>query len=197
MFLCVAVFISLLLALARGGKWSNLSSFRFEKPWLVLAAIGMQAAIFNPVWDKYISAGSMTRWLYIFSILVLIIFVIFNRDIYGLCVLGTGVLLNSAAIIANNGYMPSSMTALKSILPPERIDLLYSGSASYNVVLITEHTRLKFLCDIFYIPNINVYSAGDILIAVGAFITIQQIMLNRNRDGVSITEKYHERGLKV
>jgi hypothetical protein len=175
----VSVLLAVLAGLARGGKWAGFKTFRFKKPWLVVVAVSLQLIIFNPVWGKYMAAGRVTNLFYISSVLILFAFILININVYGLSVLGLGILSNSVAIIANGGNMPSSPEALKNILPAESISQLYSGTAYNNIVMITESTRFKFLCDIFYVPNINVYSIGDMAIAVGAFITVQQIMLHR------------------
>ncbi|MCL6478297.1 MAG: DUF5317 domain-containing protein [Peptococcaceae bacterium] len=179
MYLCASVLLAVLTALARGGKWNNLITFRFKRTWLVFTAIGAQLLIFNPLWERYVQAGLATSALYILSMFILLLFLAANMSMSGLRVLGLGILSNSIAIIANGGYMPSSLEALKHILPAETISRLEGGSAAYNVMLITDQTRFKFLCDIFYIPHVNVYSVGDVLIAAGAFIAIQQIMLGR------------------
>ncbi|MCL6611317.1 MAG: DUF5317 domain-containing protein [Peptococcaceae bacterium] len=167
----------MLVALARGGKWQNLKTFRLRQTWLVFMAVGLQILIFNPVWDKHVAGFSINNFIYVLSILLLITFLFININIFGFRILGLGIISNATAIIANGGYMPSSLESLKKVLPAEKINLLVSGSASYNVVLISEQTRFKFLCDIFYFPHINVYSIGDILIAAGAFLTVQQMML--------------------
>lgn len=188
MFLCASVLLALLIGLARGGKWQNLSTFKFKKTWLVILAMLLQLTIFNPLWDKYVGAGLISNYLYVLSIVILVIFLLINVNISGLRILGLGIISNGAAIVANGGHMPSSLEALKRILPQETINQLQSGSAAYNVVLITDETKFSFLCDLFYIPNINVYSVGDIFIALGAFMTIQQIMLRR--DGVNVIKSY-------
>lgn len=180
MFLCTSVLLALLIGLARGGKWQNLITFKFKKSWLVFLAIALQVLIFNPLWDKHVGAGIINNCLYVLSILLLVVFLMVNINVSGLRILGLGIVSNGIAIIANGGHMPSSLEALKKILPQETINKFQSGTAQYNAVLITDETRFKFLCDIFYVPHINVYSIGDILIALGAFITIQQIMLHRN-----------------
>ncbi|MHB8916721.1 MAG: DUF5317 domain-containing protein [Desulfocucumaceae bacterium] len=171
--------LALLIGLARGGKWQNITTFKFKKSWLVILAMVLQLAIFNPLWDKYVDAGLINNYLYVLSVVILVIFLLVNIDISGLRILGLGIVSNGVAIVANGGHMPSSLEALKKILPQETISQLQNGSAAYNVVLITDETKFSFLCDLFYIPNINVYSVGDILIALGAFITVQQIMLHR------------------
>lgn len=179
MFLCTSVLLAVLVALIRGGEWQNLSKYKFKKSWLAFFAIALQLLIFNPLWDKYIDSDITTSTIYVFSILIILLFLVVNTDLSGLRILGLGILSNGIAIVANGGNMPSSLEALKKIAPPETINHLESGSAAYNAILITDETRFRFLCDIFYIPGINVYSVGDLLIAAGAFVAIQQIMLRR------------------
>lgn len=111
---------------------------------------------------------------------LLIAFALANIRVAGIKAIFAGMLSNAIAIIANGGYMPSDPAALKNLLSVEVMNQLQSGSVSYNSVVINEQTNLKYLSDIIYIPNINVYSIGDVLIAVGAFIIIQRIMMNRS-----------------
>lgn len=177
MFLCTSVVLAVLVGLLRGGKWGNLALYKFKGSWFVIVAILLQVSIFNPWWEKFVKSGNTTNFIYSLSIILLIVFIIRNFNIWGLRLLGAGIALNGITIIANGGYMPSSLNSLKHILPAERIALIESGSSIYNTILITDNTKFKFLCDIFYVPGINVYSVGDILIAMGAFVVIQQIML--------------------
>ena len=179
MYLCAVVLLAVIIALLRGGNWQNLLTFRFRKDWLVFVAIVLQLLIFNPLWEKYVQGGIITSIIYVISIMIVIAFIIVNLNITGLRVLGLGIISNSIAIISNGGFMPSKLEALKNVMSAERINVLESGSAAYNVVLITKETKFKYLCDNFYVPHVNVYSAGDVLIALGAFIAIQQIMLHR------------------
>lgn len=184
MFLTLSVLLAVMVGLARGGKWTNLVTFKFKTMWLVFTAIALQLLVFNSVWDRLMGSGILTNLIYGASIILVTLFVLVNADIKGLRLLGLGVLLNGMAIAANGGSMPSSLGALKKILPVERMEQLLGGSASYNVILISENTRLKYLCDIFYIPGVNVYSVGDVLIATGAFFTIQRMMICRQ--GINI-----------
>lgn len=180
MFLCLSVLIAVIVALFRGGKWSNLSTFKFKMQWLVFVAIILQVMIFNPIWGKYQVLNLYTNYIYIVSMVLLIAFALANIRVAGIKAIFAGMLSNAIAIIANGGYMPSDPAALKNLLSVEAMNQLQSGSASYNSVVINEQTNLKYLSDIIYIPNINVYSIGDVLIAVGAFIIIQRIMMNRS-----------------
>jgi len=179
LFLTVSVLLAVLVGLARGGKWSNLGAFKFKKIWLVVIALAMQLLVFNSIWDRHVGPGMQTSLIYWASIILVVLFALANAGVKGFRLLGAGVLLNSLAIAANGGSMPSSLEALEKILTAEKIDQLVNGMASYNVILISDTTKLKYLCDIFYIPGVNVYSIGDGLIAVGAFLAIQQIMLFR------------------
>lgn len=190
MFLTLSVLLAVLAGLARGGKWNNLVYYRFKKMWLVFMAVILQILVFNPVWDRQVGPGLLTNLIYAGSIVLIILFLLFNVEVKGLRLLGLGLLLNAVAIAANGGSMPSSLEALKKILSAEKLNQLVAGSASYNVILINDKTNFKYLCDFIYIPGINVYSIGDFLIAAGAFIAIQQIMLRR----IKIGNEDYERG---
>jgi len=187
-FLCISVVLAVLVGLLKGGKWGNFTLYKFKGSWLVFVAILLQVSIFNPWWEKYVNDGMITNLTYCLSIILLIIFILRNFNLTGLRLLGAGIASNGIAIIANGGYMPTSINSLKHILSVERIARIESGSASYNIILITDNTKFKFLCDIFYVPGINVYSVGDILIALGAFVVIQQIML-RNKELIICNER--------
>ncbi len=188
MFLCTSVVLAVLVGLLRGGKWGNLTLYKFNGSWLVLAAILVQVSIFNPWWEKYVNDGMITNLIYCLSIILLIIFILRNFNLTGMRLLGAGIVSNGVVIIANGGYMPSSLNSLKHILSAERIARIENGSALYNIILITDNTKFKFLCDIFYVPGINVYSVGDVLVALGAFVVIQQIML-RNKELIICNER--------
>lgn len=179
MFLCVSVIIAIIVALIRGGKWSNFKKFKFEMQWLVFIAIMLQVIIFNSIWEKYQGLKIYTNEIFIISMVILLIFFLANIKIRGIIAILSGTFSNTVAILANGGYMPADPALLKNILSNEEIVQMEAGFSNYHSILISEQTKLKYLCDIIYVPNINVYSIGDLLIVVGAFIIVQYIMLNR------------------
>lgn len=180
LFILTSVILAIVVGLLMGGKWGNLVTHRFRKSEFVFASILTQVMIFNPVYSQYVNNIFVTRILYILSMVLLLIFVSVNLNTKGIKLLAVGIFANSIAIISNGGHMPASQKGLSSILSHDELVAVLSGSTLNNSILISEQTNFKFLCDIFYIPGLNVFSAGDIFIAVGSFITILYMVIKKN-----------------
>jgi hypothetical protein len=92
----------------------------------------------------------------------------------GSIALGFG--LNFLVIARNGGYMPASAEAraFAGLTP------LAPGQIDNNSIGMGADTHLPFLSDIFAIPSLlpfaNVFSIGDVLIALGAGYLIQKAM---------------------
>ena len=78
---------------------------------------------------------------------------------------GVGVVSNAVTIFVNGGYMPASRAALRLA------GFSVSAQPHNNSVLAGPGTHLAFLGDVFALPHgvplANIFSVGDILIAVG------------------------------
>ena len=87
---------------------------------------------------------------------------------------GLGVLSNTLAIVLNHGYMPASRAALRLAGLP------VSSVPHNNSELAGAGTHLTVLGDIFALPHgvplANIFSIGDILIAVGLAWLIAEAM---------------------
>jgi uncharacterized protein DUF5317 len=83
-----------------------------------------------------------------------------------------GAASNLAAIVANGGYMPAGRGALEALGKTD--PTIYSNSASI------EHPALEPLTDIFalpaWLPSANIFSIGDVLIAMGVAVVIVAAM---------------------
>jgi hypothetical protein len=116
------------------------------------------------------------RVLHIGSYALAAVFVVANRRIPGMRVLALGATLNLIAIVANNGVMPASGSALRTA---GRL----SSSTDFVNSAVLPHPRLLFLGDIFAVPQsvplANVYSIGDICIAIGVAIAIHGLAGSR------------------
>jgi len=123
--------------------------------------------------------GAAGPALYIASTLLVLVALIRNVELPGLEVISAGAFLNLLAIITNGGYMPSSPEAWIAL----------NGVAQFpkegytNSALIGPATPLPFLGDVFYLPHpipfANVFSIGDVVIAVGAVWFLVQAMRGR------------------
>lgn len=171
MILLVILAIALLVSLLLGGSLRALGQVDLRYGGLVLLAMGIQVLVFSPRWQATVGGGFWSQLLYVFSLLLLVVVVWFNRRVPGFALLGLGLLSNTLVIAANGGRMPVSLQAL-------RIAGIAESRAEFetlrvtNSALIGGQTVLWFLGDIFAVPDSvpfsNVFSVGDVCIALGS-----------------------------
>ncbi len=116
--------------------------------------------------------------VHVLSYLLLAAFLLANRRLPGMWLVGAGFLANATVILANGGYMPASEEALRAA---GRWSLLREAGGTYNnSSLIGPQTRLWFLADVFAIPAglpfANVFSLGDVLLALGILALVPGLM---------------------
>lgn len=104
-------------------------------------------------------------------------FVLVNRRIPGLLILGAGGALNLLAIVSNGGTMPASAGALNaSGWKPAPGHFVNSG--------IVAHPKLAFLGDIFatprWLPAHDVFSIGDVLVVLAVAWMIYRISVSES-----------------
>lgn len=144
--------------------------------WLVIVAFIPQWVIFFLPLGQGWASDEIAAAALIISQALLLLFAWLNRTLIAFWVLGLGLILNLLVIGANGGLMPISPQTLQRAeinLPVEELQIGKRVGTSKDVLLPTEQTRFEWLADRFVLPNrlpFNfAYSAGDILIAVGAF----------------------------
>lgn len=168
MFLVPSVVLGLLFAVLLGGKPSRLQSVRFRHSWAVCLALGGQLVLFLPLG---LPSGGVP-FLYSCTYALLFWFAVANIRVRTLLLVYAGLALNALAILVNGGRMPIAVEAAHAA----DVDTFRSVSASAS--------HLQFLGDIFAIPAelplANVFSAGDVLIALGAIAFIVLVSLDRS-----------------
>jgi hypothetical protein len=163
----LVVFVALAGALVpiASGRLSALLDLRFRSPWLLATAVALQVAAFAIPGD----ADAWRITAHVASFPVGLAFVWANRAIPGLWVIAAGAVLNGIAIAANSGVMPASASAVRTA----GLEADPSGFVNSDVLA---DPNLLFLGDVFAIPAswpfANVFSVGDVLIAVGAAYSI-------------------------
>ena len=162
MLLLVAIVLAVVLVPVLGGDLRALAVLRFRQTWLLALALLLQILVIT-VFPGPRTALRLTAYLGSYALAVLFLFR--NRTIPGFWLIGAGAFLNLVAIGANAGVMPATRGALSTagVSPPSQV---FANSA------FVENARLWFLGDIFAIPAswplANVFSVGDVLIALGA-----------------------------
>jgi hypothetical protein len=161
MFLLYAVALGLLLGFAVRGRPSGLASLDFRWAPLAIAGFLVQIALFaEPISDR---VGDLGPVIYVASTATVLIAVLRNTRIAGLPLVALGAASNLLAIVANGGYMPANPAAAAAA--GRHVASTYSNSA------IVDTAVLAPLTDIFalprWLPFSNVFSIGDVLIAIG------------------------------
>jgi hypothetical protein len=173
MFVLYAIAFGLVVGKLAGGSVGALAEMKIRWSGLVLAGLIFQVVLFSaPVADR---VGDLGPLLYVVSTGVVLGAVLRNWDITGLPIVVVGALSNAAAILANGGYMPASPGALAAL--GKAFPATYSNSS------IVTHPALEPLTDIFAVPPplpfANVFSIGDVQIAVGVAVVIAVGMRRR------------------
>jgi hypothetical protein len=164
-FLDVVV-VALLLSLVLGGRPGNLGKLEPQRLWLVFAAIGIQVVAF-PSGLPWTTPDNVAVGLWLFSYGLLIAAAWFNRRIPGVAVMTAGLFSNLLAIVANGGHMP---------VLPEALAATGRDYDVHNNSIQLSDANLPWLVDRWgapeWLPLANVYSVGDVLIALGLAIAI-------------------------
>ena len=184
MFILTFALLSLIVALARGGRLTRLAQVSFRYPSLVIFSLALQILIFSSWWNR-LGGDPWIPPLYVLSMLILAFWFVLNFRLPGMVVIGLGLLLNLVAITANGGRMPASPAALELAGKVSRLTNP-EDAVHTNSILASEETRLYYLTDIFALPKpfplANVFSVGDILIALGAMYFLQRVLTDTSLD---------------
>ena len=161
--LVVAVVGGLLAGALLGGSLANLEHLSLRFASLVVLALLVQIVAFSPIGARL--PHDAVIGLHIGSYVLLLVCVAANIRRPPVMVFGAGVPSNAVTIVVNGGYMPASRAALRLAGLP------VSAIPHNNSELATAGDRLRFLGDVFALPHslplANVFSIGDIFIAIG------------------------------
>jgi hypothetical protein len=181
-----AVGIGLFIGFLTGGSLAGFSLARFRLLPLLLLSVFIQVLIFTSILGQTDFVHRTGNYIYMFTILLTLLVFYKNTHIPGLVVILIGALLNGAVIFANGGYMPTRAELLDEAGRLEKVQQSEEAEAAgerlvhNNSIIADDDTRLEFLGDIFALPESvplsNVYSIGDIFIAVGAAATTARTM---------------------
>ncbi|MCL5961890.1 MAG: DUF5317 domain-containing protein [Chloroflexi bacterium] len=196
MFILIAVALGLADGLLRRGKLTNLTQLPIRFGWIIFLALFLQIIAFSPFFEKPL--GSFVGPIFVLSELALLVTVGINIKIDGLELFFIGILLNLAVVVANGGYMPISSEGMILSGRTEEAEALKSLPHLANSTLLTENSRLPFLSDIIVLPSsvpfANVFSVGDVFLALGAFVAVRQGMLGQKMKRQSRWSKWNDDG---
>jgi uncharacterized protein DUF5317/MFS transporter/transketolase-like protein len=164
MFLLPSLLLGVVFAVLLGGRPSRLVDVSFRLAWTVPVALAIQIVIFSRLGNGL--EPRTIEQLHVASYVILLGFALANLRVRALVPVLLGLATNATAILANNGLMPVSRGAARTVgIPPGVHDNIFVGDG-----------RLGFLGDVFALPSefplANVFSVGDILIGIGMMLFV-------------------------
>ena len=172
MFLVAVVVLGAVTVPLFGGRLGALVEVRLRHVWAIFAALGLEiVAMELPGLPDRLRAA-----LLIVAYPVGVVFLAANWQVPGMPLIALGAACNLLAIAANGGVMPASPTALAAAGLPVDAPGFQNSTALAD-------PRLGFLGDVFSIPAAwplsNVFSVGDVLIALGILWALHRICRSR------------------
>jgi hypothetical protein len=153
-----------------GGSLGRLATARIKGGWTIALAVVLQVVIISVIPKQMLGWRGQTVELA--SYVLAVAFLVINRRVPWLWLVGLGGLCNLVAIGANAGVMPASPVALRAA---GRVR--HPGQFMNSTVL--SHPHLAWLGDNFSVPSslplANVFSVGDVLLAVGALLLLHSL----------------------
>jgi hypothetical protein len=173
MFILYAVVAALVVGHVSGGRLQSLATIRIR--WAPLIVLGFLAQVVLFTDQVAARVGDAGPAIYVVTTLLVGIAVLRNIRLPGMPLIAAGAFSNMAAILANGGFMPATPEAMASLGKAQ--PTIYSNSA------VLTAPNLDLLIDRFALPRglpfANVFSIGDLLLAVGIFVLIVTVMHRR------------------
>ncbi|NHM30034.1 DUF5317 domain-containing protein [Neobacillus terrae] len=177
------IIFSIIIGFFRKGSLRSFATLKFKWGWMFPLLLAIELLVFLFQNDSKL-LGQTSGAIYMLVYVVGLIFLMANRKKEGFTVIFIGVFLNFLVMIVNGGRMPVSGEAA-TVLSPEYIQYLKNGHYAKHQ-LMTESAHLKFLGDIIPLskpyPRTQIISIGDVVMNIGVFLFIQNIMVGRRNE---------------
>ncbi|WP_066501159.1 DUF5317 family protein [Abyssisolibacter fermentans] len=185
-----SVIISLVAGKLRKGKIFKIFDSKIKGWYLFIIAVILEFSSMYIYNENIYDLGAYINDYFMFIqgavYMLVLVGLILNFRYKSLIIVFLGTVLNLLVMLINGGKIPVSIEALKYANLAGKIKLLQGGKILTQTIS-SEITKLAFLGDIIPIPYPNVMakviSIGDIIIAIGIFVLIQKIMVNKNAFG--------------
>lgn len=175
-----ALVASILIGFIRKGSLRALSRVPIRYAYLFVFPFVMLGLIYATAGTLGQHGGEFQRLATIAQYALLLAAVGVNLQLREMWLFGVGTVLNFAAVLANSGKMPVSLTAARLAGLTEMLDPGRANSFVRHIPM-TAQTRLNPLADLLPIPGYGailreVVSVGDVLMSLAVFILIQRYM---------------------
>ncbi|WP_152640007.1 DUF5317 domain-containing protein [Clostridium aceticum] len=175
-----AIVLGLIIGKIRGGQFKRLGTTTLRFSWIILLAFSLRLAV-----SVMISLGQplviqyrMIFYLLSYSILFIALF--FNMHFKCMWLIAIGSITNFLAILLNKGSMPINMTTLENFGFSNMMTSIELGALPQYIPMEEAALYSIYLGKGLSMPSIyplkQIFSIGDLLMAVGIFFLVQHMM---------------------
>jgi hypothetical protein len=165
------VLLGLVLGKLLGGRLSRLADTPIAGKGLVFTAIGLQMIAFPWNFLPWTTPSGLARAIWILSFALLITMLVMNRALPGVAIVAAGLTCNIVAVVANQGLMPVRPSALLAAGTEYHVHNNSIKLGDPNLGLLIDRWAAPH-----WLPMGNVFSVGDVLIAIGTLVAIVAAM---------------------
>jgi hypothetical protein len=166
-----AIALGLVVGFAARGRIENLAHLHFRWPWLVVAVLVVRAATLLTPLNRVDGA----QYVYAASLAALVAWAFWHVSrVGGMWLIAAGSALNLVVIVSNGGRMPVATGSL--------VQRVHAG----QYIVMASDTHLNWLADwiVLRLGPVEIYSPGDLVVALGIAILIAMAM----RSGARVEE---------
>ena len=175
-----AIILGIIFGKIRGGSFRKLGDAVFRIPGLLFIVFIMHliTSIMVFVGNSFFLEYQLIIYIIVYLLFFIIIFFNLNYKSFWFVLVGT--ILNFTAIVNNNGRMPIDKSGLEqlgmdNLLNSLKSDTLYNYISLEEAVGFTEYLGKIWTTPDGY-PLSQIFSLGDVFIALGVFFIIQGFM---------------------
>lgn len=167
MILVLPAVLAVALGLLVGGRLERLARLSFRRVELVFIAFAIQIVAFPFPWLPWTTGDRLAVALWLVSFAIIGVVAWCNRHVVGVPIVAAGLASNVVAVGVNGGRMPALPSALAAANEQYVISNNSERVASPHVSWLVDRWAVPE-----WLPVGNVYSVGDVLIAVGIVVVV-------------------------
>ncbi len=161
MLFLIGMLAGVAAGLLTGGRIGNLARLRFRWPWLIVAVLLIRVAVALPPLNRF----ETSRYVYAAALAAIVAWSLWHvQRLMGVWLVSLGAALNLLVILANGARMPVAPEFASALVRHDHIGQYTIMSSSTNLNLLGDWISLY--------PSPEVYSVGDVLVALGLAIVL-------------------------
>lgn len=161
MLFLLAIVLGIGFGLLTGGRVGNLARLRFRWPWLIVAALLLREVIVRTPLSRVEGA----QYAYLLALAAIVVWTVWHIPrLRGIWVVTVGATSNLVVIAANGGRMPVAPELAGPLLQHGPVGQYTAMGSDTHLNLLGDWIRLR--------PSLEVYSPGDLLIAIGLAVAV-------------------------